>query len=159
MASDHIPKYESKRINLRHAIYYQYEAILDSPPKPHWRGKGGTIALIRKALQLPPHHRRVIKRTLNEIMRCMVEGEDFDGRLNSRTQLGEKFIILPGSVEENLITNWTEAHCGFRFTTEMVNEHRRQQGLVEVSRYCVMSVFYSLRPKMDVLQKRGFWWP
>ena len=46
-----------------------------------------------------------------------------------------------------------EAHCGFRFTMEQVNEHRRQQGLEGVSRYCVMSVFHRLKPKIDILQK------
>ena len=79
MAVDRIPKYESKRIKVRHVMYYHYEAILESPPKPHWRGRGGTIALIYTALELPPRHQRSVSRTLNEFMRCMVEGEDFDG--------------------------------------------------------------------------------
>ena len=46
-----------------------------------------------------------------------------------------------------------EAHCGFRQTTYMVNEHRRQQGDTRVSVYAVMSAFYRLQPKVDILQK------
>ena len=46
-----------------------------------------------------------------------------------------------------------EAYCGFRQTTFMVNEHRRQQGKDRVSVYAVMAAFYRLQPKIDVLQK------
>ena len=35
----------------------------------------------------------------------------------------------------------------------MVNEHRRQQGDTRVSVYAVMSAFYRLQPKVDILQK------
>ena len=46
-----------------------------------------------------------------------------------------------------------EAHCGFRMTTELVNEHRRQQGDGEVSRFAIMSEFYRLKPTIDILEK------
>ena len=39
MQEDNIPSSESNRRNIRHAIYFQYTTILDSPPKRHWRGK------------------------------------------------------------------------------------------------------------------------
>ena len=61
-------------------------------------------------------------------------------------------MILPGSVEELLIANLTEAHCSFRMTTVMVNKHRRQQGDERVSCYTVMAAFYHLNPKVDVLK-------
>ena len=86
-------------------------------------------------------------------MRCMVEGEDFDGRIKQKGKAGRNIITSLGSVEESLIANWMEAHCGFRFTMEQVNKHHRQQGLEGVRRYCVMSVFYRLKPKIDILQK------
>ena len=86
-------------------------------------------------------------------MRCMREGEDFDGHIRNNETLGRKISILPGSIEEALIANWMESHCGFRMTTSMVNEHRRQQDDIEVSRYAVMSAFYQLNPKVDVLSK------
>ena len=41
-----------------------------------------------------------------------------------------------------------EAHCGFRFTTEQVDEHRRQEGLERVSWFCVMSTFIGLHQKL-----------
>ena len=95
----------------------------------------------------------MVKRTLDEIMLCMREGVEFDGTLRNKAKTGRKILITPGSVEENLIATWMESHCGFRFTTEQVNEHRKQQGDVGVSRYAVMAAFYRLDPKIDVLFK------
>ena len=54
-------------------------------------------------------------------MRRMKEGEDFDGHIRNNQKLGRKILILPGSIEEALMANWMEAHCGFRMTTLMVN--------------------------------------
>ena len=95
----------------------------------------------------------MVRRTLDEIMLCMREGVEFDGTLRNKAKTGRKILIKPGSVEENLIATWMESHCGFRFTTEQVNEHRKQQGDVGVSRYAVMAAFYRLDPKIDVLFK------
>ena len=86
-------------------------------------------------------------------MRCMQEGEDFDDKIKNRNKQGRKICIVPGSVEENLNATWMEAHCVFWFTAEQINEHQGQQGLEGVSRYCVMSAFYRLQLKIDVLQK------
>ena len=44
--------------SLRHAIYYFFIHRLDAPHEEHWGGKEGTIAIIRRALQLPPHSHR-----------------------------------------------------------------------------------------------------
>ena len=149
----HIPQTSSIRRNLRHAIYYQFVYVLDSPPKRHWKGRMGSIALIRTALHLPPNQQRVIRCMLDKVMRGMEEGEDFDGEIQNENKKGRKIIIVPGSVEENLIATWMEAHCGFQFTNKQINEHRRQQGLEGFSRYCVMAAFYRLQPKINVLQK------
>ena len=116
---------EAKRVCYRMAIFYYYVEVLDAPHSVHWKGKGGTISIIRKALFMEAHQRRVIKRTLEEIKRCAVYGLEFNGKIEPKEKLGRKIIILPGSVEELLIANWMEAYCGFRQTTFMVNEHRR----------------------------------
>jgi len=144
---------ESRRRCYRMAIQYQYIDIMDAPHKSYWSGKGGTISVIRKALHMSTNQRRTIKRTLQEITKCMREGVIFDGSIEKENKQGRKIIILPGSFEELLIANWMEAHCGFRFTTMMVNEHRRQQGDDDVSVYAVMAVFYRLKPKVDVIKK------
>ena len=142
---------ESKRVCYRMAIYYYFMEVLDAPYCIHWRCKGGTISIIRKALHMAPSQRRLIKRTLQEMMRCAIDGIKFDGNIENLNKTGRNINILPRSVEELLIANWMEAHYGFRMTTFMVNEHRRQQGDDEVSVYAVMSAFYRLQPQVDVL--------
>ena len=72
----------------------------------------------------------------------MREGVLFDGIIKPQNKEGHKIIISSGSFEEILIVSWMEAHCGFRMSTFMVNEHRRQQGDKRVCVYTVMAVFY-----------------
>ena len=51
-----------------------------------------------------------------------------DGENNQANTQGRKCEILTGSQEETLLANWMEQHCGFRMTTLLVNENRRQEG-------------------------------
>ena len=117
---------KSKKVCYRMAIYYYFMGVLYAFHFIHWRGKGGTISIIRKALHMSPSQRRLIKRILQEIMRCAIDGVELDRKIENINKTGRKIIILPSSVEEILIANWVETHCGFRMTTFMVNEHRRQ---------------------------------
>lgn len=89
-----------------------------------------------------------MKRTLQEIMRCAIEGVEFDGKIVNINNTGRKVIILPGSVDEVLITNWAEAHCGFQMTTVMINEHIRQERDAEVSVYAVKLDFVAFNQKL-----------
>ena len=109
--------------SLRHAIYYYFIHRLDAPHEEHWSGKEGTISVIRHHLELPPHTRRKILRTLQHIMICIRAGLPFAGKLGTTT--GRHILITKGSIEEELIARWMEAHLGFRMTTMLVNEHRR----------------------------------
>mmetsp|Transcript_44542 Transcript_44542/g.53458 ORF Transcript_44542/g.53458 Transcript_44542/m.53458 type:complete len:132 (-) Transcript_44542:3093-3488(-) len=84
-------------------------------------------------------------------MRCINAGEIFDGTIQDNA--GRKHMIKPGSTEESLIVTWMESHCGFRMTTIMVNEHRREEGKDRVSMYAVMSAFYRLQPRIDPIKK------
>ena len=95
------------------AIYYHFIEVLDALHSIHWKGKGRTISLIQKALHILPSKRQVIKRILREIMRSAYEGVIFNGKIEHMNKLGCKFIILPGSVEETLITDWMEGYCRF----------------------------------------------
>ena len=82
----------------------------------------------------------------------MTIGLDYNG-LNENNAHGRKVSILPGSQEETLIANWMEQHCGFRMTTLLVNEHRRECGKDRVSRFAVMSAFHRLQPKIELIEK------
>ena len=79
--------------------------VLDIPFDEHWEGKGGTISLIQKDLQMSILQSRKILWMLQETMKCLREGDDFDGRIKSNNQVGQKFTIKSGSGEEFLIVN------------------------------------------------------
>ena len=46
-----------------------------------------------------------------------------------------------------------EQHCGFRMTTYIVNEHRRDEGNEEVSRFAIMAAFYRMQPLVTRIRK------
>ena len=133
------------------AIYYFYVEHLDAPNEEHWNGRDGTVSLIRKLLGLPPHTRKKIRRTLESIIRCIRSGKQFEGKYEKNA--GRHVLIEPGSFEEELIANWMQSHAGFRMTTLLVNEHRREEGKEEVSTSAVMSAFYRLEPKISIIEK------
>ena len=78
-------------------------------------------------------------------------GSPFVGKLGTTT--GRKILIESGSTDEELITRWMEAHLGFRMTTMLVNEHRREEGKERVGVSAVMNAFYRLQPKVNIIQK------
>ena len=143
---------DTSRKSVRYAIYYFWLHDLDGPHEVHWSGKDGTIAHIQRSLKMPTHTQKKIRRTLEEIMRCLRLGLPFDGKIHSDS-MGRKVLISAGLVEETLIANWMEQHCGFRMTTMLVNEHRAEQGDERVSVWAVMSAFYRLKPKINLIQK------
>ena len=139
------------KISLRNVIYYYYIHRLDAPHEEHWAGKEGTISIIRKHLELPMHTRRKIRRTLEHIMMCIRAGTPFEGKLGTTT--GRHILIQSGSAEEELIARWMESHLGFRMTTMLVNEHRREEGKERVGVSAVMNAFYRLQPKVTIIEK------
>ena len=142
---------QSQHVSLRHALYYFYVYVLDAPHKNHWGGKDGTISILRKKLKLPPHTRRKIHRTLSNILDCLADGSPFDGSLGKTS--GRPVLITSGSTEEELVANWMEQHLGFRMTTMLVNEHRREEGKERVGVSAVMTAFYRLSPKITIIEK------
>ena len=104
---------EAKIVCYCMAIFYFFIEVLDAPHSTHWKCKGRTIALIRKALLIHPSQRRVIRRKLEEIMRCAAEGVEFDGKIEAKNKTGRKIIISPVSVYKLLIANWMEAYYDF----------------------------------------------
>ena len=44
-------------------------------------------------------------------------------------------------------------HARFRMITLLVNEHRREEGIVKVGTNAVMNVFYQLEPKVSIIKK------
>lgn len=140
-----------KKTSFQYAVYYYYVEWLDAPPKEQWKGRDGTIHQIRRKLELPRSARLKIERVLENILCCICDGHDFEGKFFMYT--GRPLAIEEGSVEEELIAKWMESHLGFRMTTLLVNEHRKEEGKERVSVSAVMNAFYRLNPKVSIIEK------
>ena len=95
----------------------------------------------------------MIHHTLIDVMICIRIRLEFNGKLNLHKNCGCTIILKTGDTEEHLITNWMETGAGFCLTTEIVNEHCRSEEKCEVSRYCVMSSFYRMNPRIKTTRK------
>ena len=137
---------------IRYAIFYNYIYVQDAPIKDRWHGQGGTISLIRKDLKMKRQQDRTILRVLDEVLEQLENDSGYNGTYD-QSKKGRKITIKRGSKEEQLIATYMEQHCGFRMTTYIVNEHRRDEGNEEVSRFAIMAAFYRMQPLVTRIRK------
>ena len=88
-------------------------------------------------------------------MSCIITGSQLVDKLDTTT--GRKILIEYVSTEEELIKRWMESHLGFRMTTMLVNEHRREEGKEQVGVSAVMDAFYRLQPKVSHTKSTVRW--
>ena len=72
--------------------------------------------------------------------------DDFNSRDGRSKNKGRPRIISPGSSDEGIIADWMEDNMGFRNTTVMVNQHRRDEGRGPVGKNAVMNAFDRMDP-------------
>ena len=75
------------------------------------------------------------------------------GLTNRNNNQDRPQIIHPGSIEEGIIADWMEDGLGFTFTTRMVNQQRKEEGLYPVGRSAVMNHFDRMQPIITKIQK------
>ena len=138
---------------MRIAIGTYYAHVIGATDRKFWGGKDGVIAKICEVWNLNRQQRRKVRRILESVHECRFRNTDYDGRSKRKYNKGRTILILPGSVEEGLIADWMEAGLGFRHTTTMVNQHRREEGLRIVGRSCVMSTFDRMNPILTNIAK------
>ena len=62
--------------------------------------------------------------------------------------------IKAGSIEEEMIANWTEEGLGFRLTTMFLNEHLKEEGHEEIGVKSVYNAFNRLNPLITKIKKK-----
>ena len=140
--------------HLRMSIGVYYLIRFGRQIKRSWGGQGGVISAIRKVWNIPQTHSRYIKRILTRVNELQLKNVPYTGQ--SGQQLGgsgRKPLIQQGSMEEQIIADWMEQGLGFRQTTKMVNQHRRDQGLTLVGRSAVRNHFEKMNPVISRTQK------
>ena len=78
---------------------------------------------------------------LKDINKCKELDIHYDGETyqNGDEKTGYRFTkIIDGSMEQTIIADWMEVNMGFCWTTDMVNQYRRDMGKTEIGRSAVM---------------------
>jgi hypothetical protein len=126
---------------------------MNKPQKKFWLGKTGTISSILKVWKLPQTSRRFIRNILKAATSCVENNMPYLGLTNRNNNQGRPPVIFPGSIEEGIIADWMEDGLGFTFTTRMVNQHRKEEGLFPIGRSAVMNHFDKMKPIITKIQK------
>ena len=58
-------------------------------------------------------------------------------------------------MEQTIIEDWMEVDIGIHRTTDMVNQHHRDMGKIEIGRSAIMGAFRRLRPYITKNQKKS----
>ena len=129
----------------RSAVAFVFTNVLFFPPRSEWKGKDGAIEQTSKFLQLDNRTNR------NLIYRVFLNMEhDLNPGRNSRS-VNKKLLIMPGSVEEQIIADRLEEGCSVATTTEFVNIYRRQQNLSIIGKSCVHQTSKRLKPLVSTI--------
>ena len=119
---------------MRDCISNYYLAVLGAPPPEDWRGEGGTVSEIARALRLNTNqHRRV----LNVIVRthhALLTGAEYDSMREFRAG---SVAITPGSLEEQAVADNRERGLSYTETTLLINRQCLQDGRPTVTRSAV----------------------
>ena len=87
-------------------------------------------------------------------MSCVDQSINYSGLTKAQLRLkGRSPSIQPGSVEEELIADWMEVGTSFRYTTFMVNQHRREEGEIIVGQNAIMNHFDHIKSKLNKVMK------
>lgn len=81
----------------------------------------------------------------------MREGVEYNGEVNSKNK-GRAVIIKPRSIKEQIIADWMESGLGLENTTLMVNTHRQEVGLGEVTVVAIYSAYRWMLPEVTKLE-------
>ena len=137
----------------RVAISYYYHIAMSAPPISEWSGWDGTISTIRRVFKFDLNKRFLIQKVLEDSIKCKEDGKQYDGTPYFERKNGPTLIIDPGSMEENIVANWMESDLGFRRTTDMVNQYRRDMGKIELGRNAIMNAFFRMTPLVTKIEK------
>jgi hypothetical protein len=142
--------YESRRI----AIGYIYMHTLGAPKPSEWDGKDGTIGDICKRLDLSYSQRKSVKECLTRMITCRNMGIEYDGKKKDMGESSRVLLIQAGSVEMQIIADSVDMGFSIRKTTELVNEHRKQNDDKEVGLSTVFEVYKKLKPVMTTEEQQ-----
>ena len=133
---------------LRAAMGTYYLWIFGRQPSKNWGGKKGIITSLNNQWNLYGINRRFVNKILLSVENSIQDKTTYLGDDLRKNNKGRPNMIKHGSIDEQIIAEWMEAGLGFRQTTAMVNQQRREEGRLVVGRSCVMLHFIKMQPKI-----------
>jgi hypothetical protein len=122
---------------------------LGAPKPSEWDGKDGSVVDICKRLGLDSSQRKCVKDCLTRIKICRNMGIEYDGSKKDMGESSRILLIQAGSVEMKIIADSVGSGLSIRKTTELVNEHRKENEVKEVCISTVFEVYKKLKPVMS----------
>ena len=95
------------------AVYFV--DVLDAPHQSEWNGRGGTIRAIMEHFKVPENSRCVVKVVLDNVVKCMENGVQYNGKVSGGSGGLNKLITLD-SDESDIIADCMEMGLGIRQT-------------------------------------------
>eukprot|EP00978_Attheya_sp_CCMP212_P039955 scaffold212967_cov35-Attheya_sp.AAC.1 len=151
--SSSITKSWGKEERLRQSIAYCYIEQLEMPEEVEWSGSSGTIHQILKKLDLlPSKYYQLVRRVLEGIIFCGDHKIAYTGERQIRKQ-NTNLLLPDGCVEMQIIADHMEMGLGLRQTLELVNEHRVQNGKIDICFYTLHQAYLRLEPVVRPIQR------
>ena len=103
-------------------------------------------------LGLTRHHRHKSERMWNMVNKCKEMDQEYTVNNNVTRHLNPPYL-LSNLDEINILADLTENRLGIRYTTQIINCHRYQNGFDAVCKSTVNLAFLRLQPKITRIQK------
>jgi hypothetical protein len=122
----------------------------DSNDSP-WNGRDGIMAKIKRAMNVGKNHD--ISPILLHVLECKKLGMRYNGD-NNLSQCGRNKIIDLDSVEAQIAVDAVESGSSLAIAWNLVNQHRKEEGLDSVTRSAIYNVIRQCRPKSKPISYR-----
>jgi hypothetical protein len=149
---DNLPLLDESRIRRLTVAYIFKNKYNLEEQRTLWEGKGQIVAGIRKFLCLDRNY--PVKPILEDVLECRRKGIPYEGNRRVTQKLGRKPIISIDSIEAQIIADAIEDYLGIRSATQLVNEHRKQQNLVAITKSAVEGLIKRLNPMVQKVERK-----
>ena len=134
------------------AIFSLWRDTMDCPGPKLWSGQHGTIYNIIERLGMSKGSYKTVRKVLEDVWDCHINDVKYVG---TSRQVGcaphHQPMILPGSVEEQIVADAVEGNVGFTGAMHLVNSHIKAVDVTSphVGRSSIKTVVDRLRPKIS----------
>ena len=136
---------------MRDCILTYYLVVLGAPLPEEWRGAGGTVSEIARALRLNANQHRLVLNVVVKTHHALLTGAKYD---SMRKFFASSAAIKSGSPEEQAIANYRECALSYIDTMPLIIRQCLQDGRPTVTRSAVRTCKLNMVREVDAIEKR-----